>query len=768
VLSRKLVKKQPGRRYLTALAAAGLLGGVLLGSGIVNATTPAGLFELDGNATTENTQPGSDDWDRVCHEVTGSDCSTSSDTTTATAVAWTPDTHGVITGPPALAACATNNCTIFTGGGSKDPIDVNQWAWKDNVGGLPDKDNLQHGFAARYSVPSSSSCPATNPNGTPNTDGTLTCEMLFFGNDRFDNSGDAQQGFWFFQNKIGLASNAVGGGNGFSGVHKKGDLLLISDFSNGGAVSTVTVYTWDPDCTKTDIPKSGPVSGQSCGDANLRFQASSTTANCAPASGAGIDPAISGFCGTVNNGDGVAAPWSFTDKSGNNTYLGNEFYEGGVNLSKLGLGGECFASIASETRSSQSTTAVLKDFVLGGFGNCESSISTSAAGVGGDGTIGSGTVSSGKDTATVHVTGISVWTGTVNFYLCGPDANLTTCSTSSGVHVGSGVTVNNATNGTSASTAKTVDSGTATLSSVGHYCWSATFTSGTNGVNDQTEDGTGECFDVNPVTPTLVTQASCDLSPCTLGTATISDTATLSGAATQPGSAGPSTAYPTINPTVAGAGAGGTITWVLYGPTNGGCTDTKTLSTSSAAVSGNATYGPVSYKPVAADGVGTYTWVANYGGDGGNTSAAATNTCASPGANETVVLSGTTSSSSAQRWLPNDRIVLTASGGLTLDGTLTVKLYYGTFTVGTDGVCTADTGAVVKYTEPNIDTSPGGVPSASGTAFNTTNSTFFVGTKSDGSAGGLNGTYFWLIHYDDANLADPKDRCESTSITVTD
>ena len=42
-----------------------------------------------------------------------------------------------------------------------------------------------------------------------------------------------------------------------------------------------------------------------------------------------------------------------------------EFFEGGVNLSELGLGNECFSSVASETRSSTSTTAVLKDFVLG-------------------------------------------------------------------------------------------------------------------------------------------------------------------------------------------------------------------------------------------------------------------------------------------------------------------------------------------------------------------------------------------------------------------
>ncbi len=158
-----------------------------------------GVFELDGNATSAT----SDDWDKVCHQVTGSDCSTSSNTTGAKAVAW--------------AAELDRNATIFTGGGSKDPIDIDQWAWKDGAGGLPDKDNLLHAFAARYAQPPSASCPSG---------GNATCELLFFGSDRLDNSGDAQQGFWFFQNQISLGTQKVGGANGFNGVHRNGDILV--------------------------------------------------------------------------------------------------------------------------------------------------------------------------------------------------------------------------------------------------------------------------------------------------------------------------------------------------------------------------------------------------------------------------------------------------------------------------------------------------------------------------------------------------------------
>ena len=117
-----------------------------------------GVFELDtgthviggqtytgANATSETT----DDWDRVCYTVMqDSQCGTSTNDS-AKASAWATDrtigsTGGVFS--------SDNNATIFTGGGSKDPQNTNSWAWKDGAGGLPDKDNLVHAFAARYDV----------------------------------------------------------------------------------------------------------------------------------------------------------------------------------------------------------------------------------------------------------------------------------------------------------------------------------------------------------------------------------------------------------------------------------------------------------------------------------------------------------------------------------------------------------------------------------------------------------------------------------------
>src|SRR5439155_9658810 len=155
-------------RFVVAPVVAALLVALLMPSGVL-AVHGTGRFELDGNATSST----SDDWDKVCHQVTGSDCSTTSNTTGASAVSWTSEQDNL-------------SASIFTGGGSKDPIDISSWAWKD--GSVPDKDNLLHAFAARYTLPASATCP----NGTNPPVGT--CDVLFFGSDRLDNSGDAQQG----------------------------------------------------------------------------------------------------------------------------------------------------------------------------------------------------------------------------------------------------------------------------------------------------------------------------------------------------------------------------------------------------------------------------------------------------------------------------------------------------------------------------------------------------------------------------------------------
>ncbi len=243
-----------------------------------------GVFQLDGNAQTLVDWPSgpaaNDDWDRVCFQqakengLSDADatalCGIGTATTGATAVSWVSELN--------------RSTSIFTGGSSKDPNDVSEWLWKD-AGGLPDKDNLRHAFAARYST---------------------TEDLLYFGSDRFDNSGDAQQGFWFLQNPLAADGASSGGGfkftDGSGGVpaHVPGDLLVLSDFSIGGTVSTINIYSW--------VASGGDTT------THLDFVDGGTGVKC--------DPSLVGdnFCGIVNPGT-TPSPWAFLDKSNSTSFL---------------------------------------------------------------------------------------------------------------------------------------------------------------------------------------------------------------------------------------------------------------------------------------------------------------------------------------------------------------------------------------------------------------------------------------------------------------
>ena len=670
----------------------------LFAIGSAQAVFKTGALELDGDATSltaPSGEPQTNDWDRVCHQATSSSaCGTTSDTASpkATAVSWSGD---CLTGTSGTFGCGDLTATTFTGGGSKDPQDISSWAWNDGGGGLPAKDNLEHGFAARFSV-SGTTNVGTCPNGTDLNGGTfdpsVNCELLYFGSDRFDNSGDAQQGFWFFQNPIGLGTNSVGGGTGFTGVHKNGDVLVISDFSVGGTTSTITVYKWDSSCAKgATKPNPGD-----CGDANLRLLATSTSAKCDP----GLSQNV-GFCGIVNTSDTTPVPWrtDYLDKSGNSsTYLAGELYEGGINLSLLGLGSECFSSIGAETRASTSTTATLKDFVLGTFAQCGATMGTTPHG---DQTvIGTGGTASVSDDATITVTGGSsppAPTGTVSFWLCGPSQTAITSCAPSGT-----ATATAALPGSKSGNAYTVSSGSVTVHSAGYYCWYSSWPGDGNykPVSPATtfnHDGSDECLQILPIQPTIVTTQTAG--PLALGSS-ISDTATLGNTAKQPD----------------GSAAGGTITFTAYGPqadpAHPDCTGTAVYTSAAYPVSGNNTYptaaqAAASFQPSQA---GQYNWVATYSGNSPNTKAVASN-CADEAS---VIISLQPTMDTAQSFYPNDQATLGVGSGAAgnIKGSVRFRLYT---TIDCSGT------AIVDQTVSGID-------HASPVTVNTTNTTVAVST----------------------------------------
>jgi hypothetical protein len=280
-------------------------------SGIPNGdSVPLNLFELDGNATTGvlgtsgSTTP-SHDWDQVY-----ADNVANPKTNTAGAVA------------SSFVTDETTGDDIYTGGSTKDTLPLSGWLFK--TGKPQDKDEISHAYAAQYVDPSTHDV------------------ILYAGLDRFDNSGDSTAGFWFFVNPISKSTNGTVSGSGapFVGTHADGDVLLVSDFTIGGSVSTIRVFRWTGnDATGSLVPlnSGNPING-------------STFA-------------------VVNSGP-ISVPWPYTDKGGNHQPQPGEFLEEGVNLSGLGLNG-CFSSFLAETRSSQSPTATLSDFVLGSFNTCD-------------------------------------------------------------------------------------------------------------------------------------------------------------------------------------------------------------------------------------------------------------------------------------------------------------------------------------------------------------------------------------------------------------
>ncbi len=201
-----------------------------------------------------------------------------------------------------------------TGGGSKDTLDVSQWRWTDGTV-TPAKDNIANAYAAGY---------VEDDNF-----------ILYFGQDRvLDRMGSADVGFWFLQNPIGLNGDGT-----FSGTHAEGDVLVQSDFTNGGDVSEVDVYKWQGG----NLVKVSD--NAECSDGKL-----------------GTDNA----CAEANTGT-ISTSWA-----GNIT--APYFFEGGLNLSALfpGQSLPCFSSFITNTRSSHSESATLKDFSLGSIDTCGS------------------------------------------------------------------------------------------------------------------------------------------------------------------------------------------------------------------------------------------------------------------------------------------------------------------------------------------------------------------------------------------------------------
>jgi hypothetical protein len=309
------------------------------------------VFEIEGNAVDESPTP--EDWNT------------------------TNPSDGQSHNGPIAGSAATNATfvadivgdTFFTGGSSKDFQDI-EGNWLITTTSVPDKDEIDHAYAATFNDNTGVAC--TSPGVPAGCNPQFGHKVLVFGGDRHANNGDANIGFWFFQGAVAVDLP----NSRFTGFHKNGDLFIVSAFTQGGGTSTVDVYEWvgtpDPlNPTQTNLDRCNTLGGvlDTSGDDTICKVTSAGKAT-----------------GIVNPAQ-IFLDWPYTPKGGatcNNDpadcpAAAGAFYEGGIDLTELNLGAECFASFLLETRSSQSVDAVLKDFALGNFESCSGTCNKSVS-----------------------------------------------------------------------------------------------------------------------------------------------------------------------------------------------------------------------------------------------------------------------------------------------------------------------------------------------------------------------------------------------------
>jgi hypothetical protein len=335
----------------------------------------------------------------------------------------------------------TNDASTFATG-SKDTLPI-ATGWQCNFDhNVNSKIDVMNAYALQYINPA---------NGH---------QVIYFGLERNTNSGDANVAFWFLQDNVNCDASA--GTGSFTGNHRDGDLLIVSAFTNGGTVSTIDVYRWNGGATGS-LGTTSVAHGIDC------------------KATAGLDAA----CATTNgptNGDAgtITTPWPTANgTSVGHTLAISEFFEGGVDLTAKGLGGECFNVFLGDTRSSQSLTATLFDYARGRLGSCGLTVTTTPSRTT---SCVLGACSPTTDTANLSGSSSSGGagtkpTGTETFFLCGPGvATSGGCPDTLGTQVGTtAVTLGNCNPDVAGHACATSVDASSLITGIGTYCFRAVY-----------------------------------------------------------------------------------------------------------------------------------------------------------------------------------------------------------------------------------------------------------------------------------------------------
>jgi len=353
--------------------------------GAAQAVHDNGMFELDGNTVHNSATTPPYDWNSL-FGATGNRL-------------ITPDPiNGPILADVFVSDAAKPDQSYFTSNKDIQPIKSGQQHWGcDPINNPLDKDDLQNAYAALVQV------PANAPDNAGH-------QVLYLASERGSNNGTSFAGFWLLKDKnVGCS-----GTNNFSGQHTDGDLLIVSDYTNGGGTQDVSVYKWVGDDATGSPVLDTTFNGSICSGSLSNDNA----------------------CAIANSAT-ITTPWSPT------SHASNTFVETGIDLtSLLGDSGGCFTNFLAETRSSDVLTATLKDFASGSFNTCVTPpISTTATPGGSSNPLG---VANQHDIATISaVGGHPSPTGTMTFFLCNPSQVTAGGCETGGTQVGGAVTIAN-------------------------------------------------------------------------------------------------------------------------------------------------------------------------------------------------------------------------------------------------------------------------------------------------------------------------------------
>ncbi|PKB15579.1 T9SS type A sorting domain-containing protein [Flavobacterium sp. 5] len=259
-----------------------------------------------------------------------------------------------------LSGFASWGQTITLTNGSNAQVNANEWAAVLNAASITKKalvhDNnntndsqFTTGSKDASILPSGwewTNGQTNNKGDISNAGAAIIGDYLYFFGDRASINGDAQIGFWFFLNNVASTGDGKKA-SPFTGTHAIGDILILSNFTNGGGTSGVRVYQWVG------------IGGAGATDGPFKLL---------PVS---VDDKAIVNSGLVTVPTGVTIDgqtWAYKNPAEAQYPIG-AFFLGQIKLNVAGRDIEgCFSSFLLETRNSQSIDASLQDFVNHTFG----------------------------------------------------------------------------------------------------------------------------------------------------------------------------------------------------------------------------------------------------------------------------------------------------------------------------------------------------------------------------------------------------------------